>query len=107
MAGKSERLAKIRAYATYKFKKVIYVGGVETGIKKRVYAARWYGCYGDLLWATDIYLEGKERVPEGRAVDIRTLAATQDGCCPPVLEEGFLGGESEREFEEKRRTVIF
>lgn len=90
-------LSRTRAYATYKFIKTIYVPTATGKIEKQQYSAKWFSCYGEVLWATDIYLTGKERVSTGVPVDMRSLEATQAGCCPPALEEGFIGGESEGE----------
>lgn len=96
MVGKSEELAKIRAYASYKYLKTITHMAVWGERTIRIYAAKWYGCYGDLLWATDIVLEKGEPPPGSGFVDMRTLADTAAGCCPPVLTKGFImqeGGE--------------
>lgn len=43
------------------------------------------------MWA-----RGGEKLPRGRAVDVRTLELTAMGCCPPALTKDFVmqeGGE--------------
>lgn len=90
-----ERHSLLRAYATYRYLETRTMPTIRGPRTIRLYAARWYNCYGGTIWATTIVLEAWEADPGKGFVDMRTLKAVQEGCCPPALEPGFIGGETE------------
>ena len=87
-----------RAYVRYTFLRTQIRHGAKGPEELKIYRATFYNCLGKKVWTTEIYTGGGQiEVAANVAVDLRSLEATQAGCCPPALEEGFIGGETEGE----------
>ena len=96
MGAVYQQLKGTRAYAKYTFLSCEMRPSISGPEEVCYWNAKWFNCFGDIIWETRIHARGGAKVKTSGYVDMRSLEATALGCCPPALMKDFVmqeGGE--------------